>query len=376
MTRKSICFLYIAQAHQVLHSLTVALELARLFPQLEVEIATTTEGNRKYITKLARRLGGPEVRVRLLGPACLRLGATPPKVPMLAANLGVLSRYDAIVTPERTTAILRAMGLRRQKLVYTQHGAGDRGGPFEPRLGQFDLVFAAGRKQYDRMVGSGLVQASRCAIVGYPKFDLVDALAPAQPERLFANDLPVVVYNPHFDRRLSSWPALGQKVLAAFAGDDRYNLIFAPHIRMFEGASAAELAALAPYRNHPRILVDLGGPAAIDMTYTRLADVYLGDASSQIYEFIRTPRPCLFLNAHNVDWQGDEDYQFWRFGPVLESTDGLLDAIDAARRDLSAYRPAQEEAFRISFDTDGPPASVRAAKAIADLVLKADIRAR
>ena len=372
MTRQRICFLYIAQAHQVLHSLTVALELARHFPELEIEAATTSQASYDYIEHLIPRLGGPAIRTRLLGPAWLRRGVTPPKVAMLAANLPLLSRYDAIVTPERTTALVRKMGLRRQLLVYTQHGAGDRGGPFEPRLAQFDLVFASGRKLFERMVGPGLVKPENCAVVGYPKFDLVDALAPARPPRLFAQDLPVVIYNPHFDPDISSWPRLGARVLEAFAGDGRYNLIFAPHIRLFEGAGGGALEALAPFRDHPRILLDLGGRAAIDMTYTSLADVYLGDSSSQVYEFIRTPRPCVFLNAHRVAWQGEENYLNWTFGPVLETAERLLDVIDGARRDLARWRPAQEAAFRYSFDTQGPPASRRAAQAIADLVHKAD----
>jgi hypothetical protein len=89
-----------------------------------------------------------------------------------------LGRYDAIVTPERTTALLRKLGVRDSKLVYTQHGAGDRGGPFEPRLKQFDLVMAAGPKQRDRMLDEGWVTQETCAMVGYPKFDIIDALPP------------------------------------------------------------------------------------------------------------------------------------------------------------------------------------------------------
>src|SRR5690606_12625292 len=111
---------------------------------------------------------------------------TPPKAAMLIANAGTLGRYDAVVTPERTTALLRRLGVRRPKLVYTQHGAGDRGGPFEPRLGLFDLVMAAGPKQRDRMVDSGLVAPENCAMVGYPKFDIVEALSP-QPKSPFTD---------------------------------------------------------------------------------------------------------------------------------------------------------------------------------------------
>ena len=36
------------------------------------------------------------------------------------------------------------------------------------------------------------------------------------------------------------------------------------------------------------------------------ADVYLGDVSSQVYEFIYKPRPCLFLNSNEIEWTNDQ----------------------------------------------------------------------
>ncbi|MDB5457871.1 MAG: hypothetical protein JWP92_3456 [Caulobacter sp.] len=366
---RKVCFLYIAQTHQILHSLSIAVALARGWPDLEVEVAATSAAHLDYVRDLLARLGGAPITLRLLGPAWLRAfrpggASTPPKTLMLTANAGVLAAYDAVVTPERTTALLRRLGVRHPQLVYTQHGAGDRGGPFEPRLRRFDLVMAAGPKQRDRMIGEGWVKPENCAMVGYPKFDLVDALFPAPPP-LFANGKPTVLYNPHFDPALSSWPRWGPQVLAQFAADDRHNLVFAPHIRLFDGADPAKIPALAPYVGHPRIHIDLGGPAAIDMTYTRGADVYLGDASSQIYEFLRTPKPCLFLNAHGAVWRGDESYHHWRYGPVLDEVDGLAEAVDAARRNEGDYAEAQRAGFAESFDLTDEPSSHRAAAAIA-----------
>ena len=29
------------------------------------------------------------------------------------------------------------------------------------------------------------------------------------------------------------------------------------------------------------------------------------------------PRPCLFINAHDIDWVGNEDYHFWEMGNVV-----------------------------------------------------------
>jgi hypothetical protein len=364
-----VCFLYIAQTHQILHSLPIAVALARGWPDISIEIQATTPSHLDYARELLQASNGPDIAMSLLGPNWLRglrfkEASTPPKALMLAANALGLGGFDAIVTPERTSALLRKFGVRKSLLVYTQHGAGDRGGVFEPRLRQFDLVMAAGPKQRDRMIDGGWVRPENCAMVGYPKFDLIDAL-PGSPLPKFPEARPVVVYNPHFHPTLGSWPRFGVEVLRAFADDDRFNLIFAPHIRLFDGAGPEMLQSLAPYRSNPRIHIDLGGPAAIDMTYTRAADIYLGDVSSQVYEFLRTPKPCLFLNASNANWEGDESFHHWGYGPVLGSTDHLCDAVEAARQGHNAYLPAQRTGFAESFDLTATSSSHRAAAAIA-----------
>lgn len=368
LPRRRICFLFIAQPHQVLHSLPIALALARGWPQHTVEIAATSEAQLSYVSELIQRLGAPALPLRLLGPGWLRglrpRGASiPAKVPMLVANAGFLGRYDAIVTPERTTAMLRSLGVRKPLLIYTQHGAGDRGGPFEPRLRRFDLVMASGPKLYNRIVGEGLAEPENCAIVGYPKFDIVEAL-PAPALRLFAEARPIVIYNPHFDPSLSSWPGQGLAVLERFAADSRYNLIFAPHVRLFDG-DHPDRARLERFRDVPNIHIDLAGPAMIDMTYTRMADVYLGDVSSQIYEFLHKPRPCVFINAHGVEWRGDEDYQAWTYGPVVTRADEALDAVGLSLAEhANGYRAAQEAGLADTFDLQPRPSSERAAEAI------------
>jgi hypothetical protein len=368
--RPRVCFLYLAQAHQALHSLSAALELARMRPDIAVEVAATSSEVLTYVRAIALRMGPAPITWRLLGPGWLRavrVEGTPAKLPMLAANLRTLSTYDVIVAPERTTAALRTMGVKA-KLVYTQHGAGDRKGPFEPRLRAFDLVFAAGPKQRDRMLAEGLVTPGQCAIVGYPKFDLVDQLQPVLP-RLFANNRPTVLYNPHFLPKLGSWPTWGRQVLQAFTVQRDYNLIFAPHVRLFGGRPVEAVAEFAPFRGQDHIHLDLGEtPASIDMSYTRLADIYLGDVSSQIYEFLRQPRPCLFLNPHGAAWEGDESYRHWRYGPVLNKVEGLIDAVTRARFGQNAYRAIQVEGFRQTYDLTATSSSQRAAEAIANLL--------
>src|SRR5205823_4898718 len=135
---------------------------------------------------------------------------------------------------------------------------------------------------------------------------------------------PTVLYNPHFDPSVGSWPGMGRAVIDRLAGSDDFNLVVAPHVRLFEHAAATARAPVESLAQPGRVRVDLGSLASSDMTYTGQADIYLGDVSSQVYEFIARPRPCVFLNPHRVAWRDDPNYLFWRMGEVIEDLDDLL----------------------------------------------------
>lgn len=83
-----------------------------------------------------------------------------------------------------------------------------------------------------------------------------------------------------------------------------------------------------------------------------------------MYEFLRKPRPCLFLNSHGVRWQDDPNYLHWRAGPVLDSADGLLDAIDAAVASHDDDAPTQQALIASTFSLSDRPSAERAADAI------------
>ena len=91
------------------------------------------------------------------------------------------------------------------------------------------------------------------------------------------------------------------------------------------------------------IIVDLGSRRSIDMTYTLDADLYIGDVSSQVYEYLVRPRPCLFVNAHSVDWERNEDYAMWRLGEVVSPDCDVAASIDRAFARHSSFRPHQME---------------------------------
>lgn len=167
-----------------------------------------------------------------------------------------------------------------------------------------------------------------------------------------ANGRPTVLYNPHPAPHLSSWYEDGRKILDYFYKSDRYNLIFAPHVMLFHRPFVLTIDQLRlrkpgkiaqKYWDAPNIHIDLGSAASNDMTYTMAADIYLGDVSSQIYEFLYYPRPSLFMNSHNVEWQNDPNYLHWKTGDVLSDIDNLDQALaKSGQRHMDIYKPVQE----------------------------------
>lgn len=366
-----VCFFFNAQRHQLLHGISTAVELARR-PGFAVTVASPSADHIAYARQLADRLGGAPIAfvvpdTRLLAATRRRTGRTvPPKLLTLATLARWLNRFDAIALPERTSTILRSLGMRRPRLIHLDHGAGDRAAGFDRRIRRFDFVLMAGEKHRQRLMRAGLIRAGAHAVTGYPKFDAADAARDVHWTPFPGDPRPIVLYNPHFSP-LGSWERDGPAVLAAFAAQDRYNLIVAPHVRLLDGAKAGTkwAALLDRYDASPRIHIDRGSDRAIDMTHTSLADIYLGDVSSQVYEFLRTPRPCLFLDAHGIAWEADENYAHWHYGPVLRTTDGLIAAVDAAVAGHDRWRNAQVRGFAATFSPAPETGSWRAARAIA-----------
>ena len=253
----------------------------------------------------------------------------------------------------------------RGLLIHFRHGAGDRAPRSEKRLRAFDLIVVPGDKDVRRAVNMHHVDPARVLACGYVKLDYLTATATAAP-RLFGNNRPVVVYAPHFDPALSSWHLAGE-LIARFAHQDRYNLVVAPHIRLSDRMTPREIDAWQGLAKPDQIIVDLRSPRLLDMTYLRAADVYLGDMSSQLYEFLATPRPVAFLNAHGFQWRDDPRYAGWRLGTVADDVDDVLSAIERSIAGHTALVERQAAAVEQAFGRYHG-ASVRGARAVADIV--------
>lgn len=374
------------QIHQVAHSLPIAIAMAKGGFDGELIVATT---NARLSAEVKRILGhclGNPIQHYELHPSSLTrgvdavLGKVVPTAKLLIYrdNLDFFRSLDILVVAEKTSLVLKQRyGLRHLAIVHTRHGAGDRAIGFDPASARFDHVLCSGSKIRARLIAEAGVDADRISVVGYPKFDLA---RDAPTHSFLPTCAKAVLYNPHVSPRLSSWYQHGHAVFETFLDNPRYGLIFAPHVMLFERPYVVTIDKLAldragaiPHRflRGDNIKIDLGSRAGTDMTYTLAADIYLGDASSQVYEFLLRPRPCVFLNSQGHDWRGNPSFAHWQLGEVITHPDQLQDALDrAGELHEQTYRAVQERLFGESFDLTNTPSSMRAAEAIVAFAAK------
>lgn len=371
------------QIHQVAHGLPIALELAKQGSGAEIIICSAN----KRITREVRTLAGEALK----GLTIVELGLTNRSSRLLEAvagglipasklllyrdNLEFFRSLDVLVVPEKTSLLLKdRFGLDQLKIVHVRHGAGDRAIGFDSASARFDHVLASGPKIRDRLIADAGVSPDRITVVGYPKFDLFEQSRPAVRD---TGARPVVVYNPHVAPHLSSWYRSGRAILNWFADHPEYELIFAPHIMLFERKVAVTIqpprlgfpgSIPKKVANARNIVVDTRSRALTTMDYLNRADIYLGDASSQVYEFLIEPRPCIFFNAHGFSWKSDKNFAHWHLGSVIDEVGGLGEALSAASAEhQSFYRQQQEQMLRYTFELADVPSSVRAARAIMEV---------
>jgi len=281
---------------------------------------------------------------------------------ILAHNRTLLLNHHALVMTDKH--MLEFKSPNSPKYICAYHGAGDRQTAFTRRYNDFDLLLVAGSAKWERMLHTGSVDEYKGKIVGYPKFD--PPLSSSAPEKLFSDNKPIVIYAPHFNDNETSWYRWGLDVIEYFYHSQEFNLIFAPHVMLF-----AKCHHNLPdkYLKAKNILVDTGSIRLSDMSYTKAADIYLGDVSSQIYEFIGyKTRPCIFLNPHNISWQRKNSFRMWLNGDVVNKIEGLNLALRTATNQHFAYQAVQEKIVRETFSTSSIPPGQRAANAIADFL--------
>ncbi|MBD3728537.1 MAG: hypothetical protein IE933_02410 [Sphingomonadales bacterium] len=381
---KRVLFLFNHDAaHQVAHLASVAAAMGRTHPEVATIVAYSTPAIRDQLRKLigeddAARLDWKELAL----PGWARIAARlfdrvlpATRLLRLRLNAPLFASVDMVVSTERTCLRLKAQLDPAQTPLFgfIPHGSGDRSVSYHPDITRFDLVMVSGRKVVDQLVSHG-VSPERIEVTGYPKFEAVDLSA--KPD-FFGNGKPTFVYNPHFDPHLSSWYDAGPELLRWFASDEgqAFNCIFAPHVMLFrkrlhispEYKVARQRPDIPPEAlSAPNILVDVDSPRLFDMSYMLGADAYIGDVSSQMYEFLTRRRPAYYLDCReNPREEDDSWHMFWKTGPKVGSIAELTPLLPRYAEIGAQYRAAQDELLDYTFDMGDQPASVRAADAIA-----------
>ncbi|RDC60066.1 hypothetical protein HME9302_01265 [Alteripontixanthobacter maritimus] len=368
-----LAFLYIAETYQAYHCAAVMLDLMAR-PDVDVDVYYIDPATPHTLELLRQAHGAPafpmhHMEAGWLGKAIQRvrlLGLAKPQV--LAANEERLRGYDAVISTEDGIADLFAGEPENQRpsRILITHGAGGRAVPSFSKRVHCDLLLLKGEADAAYYVRHGLSRPGHVAAAGYTKFASSRALARAQ-QPLFPNDNPVVLYNPHKDRKQRSWDRFFEPMMAAFRQDDSRNLIVAPHTKLFKRRSEQVRQRLRD-RSTDTIIVDPASPRLLDNSYTEASGIYVGDVSSQVYEFTIRPRPCVFLNAHGVDWRGDPHYAFWQMGEVVDDPGDLMAAIERAPALHNQFRNKQVELTALALGETSDDVVPRAADWIVEYV--------
>jgi hypothetical protein len=365
--KMNIAFLYIAEAYQCYHGASIALELAARQGVNVVSYYNDPETPR-HLERIRVAYGAPPVayrRLRRSSPTRLMqsiriLGMF--KDMVLRDNLSELDQYDAIFALEDTVASARRLGIRKPKLIYSPHGFGDRARGFDARAKAFDFVLVAGDKSATRLLKSRLIRAADHAVIGAVKLEVSERLR-IQHRPFFKYPRPTVLYNAHKAPRLTSWHRFVEPMLDQFSRQSTFNLIVAPHVKMFRRRSSS-VRSRWEARSTDTIMIDTSSDRLLDMTFTDAADIYVGDVSSQVYEFLTVPRPCVFLNASGAQWRDDPNFAHWHLGDVVDDPKDLLSVIGAAPERHDLYRARQEIFAKASLGDRSPGAAKRGADAI------------
>lgn len=375
----NIAFTLLGGSHQFLHGLPVAAVLSRR-ADTRVVVYVLNSCEAELAEEMLRDLGARTFQVIVLKlPAILEFAAArrrrhrPLKTLRLTWWSKTIARHDGVVALERTSACLARLPWQCPPLLQIPHGVGGArraaGDGVDRRLSAFDLALVAGESDRRSTLALGLLPPDRVQTVGQVKLAGLSRLGRLARTRLFANERPTILYNPHFHPRRGSWSRFAMNLIESIGKQRQFNLIVAPHVRLFENASAEERRALEALSDPDWLIVDPGSPRSLDMTYTLSADIYLGDFSSQLYEWLIHPRPCVFIDQQGDGGQGDTKLpEMWSLGDRITKPDELLPALSRAASKHAFYKDRQVRAMHAAVGDLTIPADEVAAQQIVDFL--------
>ncbi|SRX55306.1 CDP-glycerol glycerophosphotransferase family protein [Aequorivita sp. CIP111184] len=366
-----IAIIFLDEIHHIYHFTSIAVELSK---NNEVHLLTHP-GKQEFLYKTLKNLNGENVIVEKLQTSLFRAFTDKLKNRKLPRKgfwvkkhqNYILNNFDAVIfTDYFHHYLLEARGQRNKpKFIKVPHGLPGRGYSYNKELLDFDFQLLYGNFHVEQMEEKKLL-SKNWAVAGFPKLDVIEK---SNIEPIFSDEKTTVIYNPHFEPALSSWPLIGLEILEFFYNSKKYNLIFAPHINLFNKLGVDNNSTVPEkYFTAKNIHIDLGSEKSVNMAYVNEADIYLGDVSSQVFEFIINPRPCIFLNPKKVKFKGDINYRFWSCGKIIKKVGKLPKALKKAPKQFNKkYREIQQKMNSENFHIEeGSTASQLAATAITE----------
>lgn len=366
VARGPIAFLFLGETLLIPHLYPIVEALSEI-SDARLELWVSTSVHEGLIGRWVGDLANPRVRIRrapgfleVADDGCGRSPRVPTKMLVLLRLLPRLLTAPVAVCAEQTSLRLpRLFPWLPTRFVKTSHGVGSMSARDDPRRRAAALLLVPSERERRTYLDRGF-DPSRVAATGYVKagFRQRTHWRPA-----FEDERPILLYAPHWQEHRSSWWRWGREVVRLLVEDGRFNLILAPHQRLVERAPELR-RVLDAVAGLPHVHCDTDGFAMVDGSYTAAADIYLGDTSSQVVEFLMRPRPCVFLDAHGVAWRDDPSYAQWHCGEVVDGLSGLLPALARAGAEHPRYAPVQAEFARSSLGDTGGAAPKRAAEHI------------
>ncbi len=370
--------MFLHGVHQLFHTALTAMELSRLQDDYKILLLSCTDNHTK-ILKYIQQLY-PENKCEIVKTELpfrfkhfnYKKKTYPSPLDTIPKSIKLLKEADFIIaTSHSIPELFRKFRITKPKIIYQFHGCGDRKYGFDPAFQKFDLMLLPGEYHLKRLLSENIIKKEKTEIVGWPKLDYHVNIQNLR-EELFPNHNPIVLYSPHWKKELSSFKKWGEDVVKYFLNQQDLNLIFAPHIQIKHWKNIYRYNIDFGAYNCDNIHIDFDSLKSVDSSYLQIADLYLGDVSSIVYEWIAIkPRPCVFLNAHSVRWRNDMDYRFWDFGPVVENFPDLAEKLYASIKDKT-FMNVQKDRIKEYMDITDIPSSYRAALAIRNLINKSN----
>jgi len=277
---------------------------------------------------------------------------------IIKKNKKILLNYDILVFTVFNNKRIKRKNKNKPKYIFLMHGAGDSFFPFQPEhkstIEEFSLVTTPGKKINDLFAQMGKFKNTHFEICGYQKLDFVKKMKTETV--LFNDDKPVVLYNPHFSKQFSSFYRYGLDILEYFYQNKEYNFIFAPHMNLFSEESKNSLSInLIPkkYYETEHMIIDFGSIQSVNMTYTQNADIYIGDVSSQIYEFlIEKTKPAIFIDIQQINQKENLFFKHFSLGKVITDIKDLPELLQTRELWQKKYEKKQKKMIEYTFDID------------------------